>query len=165
VAYDGARTHARLELDKETPVNPEGSGDARAEVLAELHDLRGRFGGADGSVVATTDGMVIAHDLGALEPYGVAPENVAALTAVNLGLAHRISDTASHGDLREVVIRGEFGQVATYAAGERALLAILVRSTEDLGPLHVDAREAAERIAGLLAGAWEDDAATWHGPA
>lgn len=143
-------------------MNPEGSGNARAEVLAELHGLRGRIDHLEGSVVATTDGLVIAHDLGASETYGVEPEGVAALSAVNLGLSQRIADSASHGPLQETVIRGAFGQVVTYAAGERALLTVIVRSDVDLAALHTDARQVARRVATLLADEWQDDAATWH---
>ena len=43
----------------------EGTGTAHAGVLAELHGLRRRLGQVEGSIVATTDGLVIAHDLGA----------------------------------------------------------------------------------------------------
>ena len=135
-----------------------------AEVLGELHGLRTRVPQVEGSVVATTDGMVIAHDLGASETYGVEPEGVAALSAVNLGLSQRIADTASHGDLQETVIRGSFGHVVTYAAGDRALLTVLVRSSGELGTLRPAAREVADRVGLLLAGAWEDDAATWQSP-
>lgn len=137
----------------------------RDEVLAELHRLREQMDRVEGSIVATTDGIVVAHDLGAAETYGVEPEGVAALAAVNLGLSQRITDTASHGELRETVVRGTFGQVATYAAGERALLTVLVRSGEDISPLHDRAREVADRVALLLADSWQDDAATWRSTA
>ena len=116
----------------------------------------------EGSVVATTDGLVIAHDLGASETYGVEPSGVAALAAVCLGLSQRIADTASHGDLQETVVRGSLGQVVTYAAGERALLTILFRDNGDVPHVHAEARPAADRIAMLLADVWQDDAATWH---
>jgi uncharacterized protein len=144
-------------------VNLEGSGIARAdEVLAELRRLRQELADVDGSVVATTDGLVIVHDLGASQTYGVQPEGVAALAAVSLGLSQRIADTANHGELRDMVIRGTLGQVVTYAAGERALLTIIVRSDADLGPLHSRAERVVRRLADLLEDNWQDDAATWH---
>jgi predicted regulator of Ras-like GTPase activity (Roadblock/LC7/MglB family) len=143
-------------------VNAQGNGAALAEVLAELHGLRSRMTNVEGSVVATTDGMVVAHDLAASGTYGIEPEGVAALCAVNLGLSQRIADTASHGSLQETVIRGAFGQVVTYTAGERALITVLTGTGVDLPALHADARQVADRVAGLLADAWQDDAATWR---
>jgi len=144
-------------------VNPEGSLGGYREVLARLQGLRARRSEIEGSIVATTDGMVVAHDLSATDTYGIEPEGVAALAAVNLGLSQRIADTASHGDLQETVIRGAFGLVITYAAGDRALLTVLARPTEELADLHRDAREVAVEVAGLLTQAWQDDAATWRG--
>ena len=137
---------------------------SRSEVLAELRTLRGDIPHIEGSIVATTDGLVIAHDLGHSETYGVEPEGVAALSAVNLGLSQRIADTASHGHLQETVIRGSFGQVCTYPAGGRALLTVLVRVGADVEGLHLQARRVADRVADLLTDSWQDDAATWRSP-
>ena len=142
-------------------MNLEGSGVARTEVLAQLHRLRRDLADVDGSLVATTDGLVIAHDLGESQTYGVQPEGVAALAAVGLGLSQRIADTANHGELRDMVIRGRLGQVVTYAAGERALLTIIVRATGDLTPLHSYADHVARRLAELLDNN-RHDAATWQ---
>jgi predicted regulator of Ras-like GTPase activity (Roadblock/LC7/MglB family) len=142
-------------------VNPEGSGIARTEVLAELRRLREDLADVDGSVVATTDGMVIAHDLGSSETYGVQPEGVAALAAVSLGLSQRITDTANHGELRDLVIRGTLGQVVTFAAGERALLTVIMSSSGDLAPLRPHAERVVRRLVELLDDNWQDDAATW----
>jgi predicted regulator of Ras-like GTPase activity (Roadblock/LC7/MglB family) len=133
------------------------------DVLTALRALRERRSDIEGSIVATTDGMVVAHDLSGTETYGIEPEGVAALAAVNLGLSQRIADTASHGALQETVIRGAFGLVITYAAGERALLTVLTRPTEELTALHADAREVAAHIATVLVNSWQDDAATWRG--
>ena len=145
-------------------MNPEASGSPRAEVLSELRGLRARLSHVEGSVVASTDGMIIAHDLGATETYGVVPEGVAAFAAANLSLSQQIANSASHGDLQETVIRSAYGQVVTYTAGERALLTVLVRATADVGGLRADAREVADRVATLLAIEWEqDDAASWSG--
>lgn len=143
-------------------MNLEGSAIARTEVLAELHRIRRDLPDIDGSVVATTDGLVIAHDLGSAETYGVQPEGVAALAAVSLGLSLRITDTANHGELRDMVIRGTLGQVVTYSAGDRALLTIIVRSSGDLAPLHSYVEGVLRRLGELLDDNWQDDAATWH---
>ena len=131
-------------------MNPDGRETARDAVREELRQLRSQVEHIDGSIVASTDGLVIAHDIASSEAYGVEPEGVAALSAVNLGLSQRVSDTANHGALRETVIRGTFGQVVTYAAGERALLTVIVRDLGDLAELHDGARRSAARVADLL---------------
>jgi predicted regulator of Ras-like GTPase activity (Roadblock/LC7/MglB family) len=105
--------------------------------------------------------MVIVHDLGSSETYGVQPEGVAALAAVSLGLSNRIADTANHGDLRDLVIRGTLGQVVTYPAGERALLTVILSSTGDLATLRPHAERVLRRLTELLDDNWQDDAATW----
>jgi predicted regulator of Ras-like GTPase activity (Roadblock/LC7/MglB family) len=142
-------------------VNPEGSGTLRTEVLAELHRLREDLADVDGSLVATTDGMVIAHALGRSESYGVQPESVAALAAVSMGLSQRITDSANHGDLHDLSIRGSLGQVVSFPAGDRALLTIIVRSTGDLTPIQARAERVVRRLIELLDDNWQDDAATW----
>jgi len=137
---------------------------ARSDVLAQLQAMRADHAHIEGSIVATTDGLVIAHDLGHSETFGIEPEGVAALAAVNLGLSQRISDTASHGHLQETVVRGLYGHVVTYPAGGRALLTVLVRDGVDLEALHLQARRVADRVADMLSDSWMDDAATWSSP-
>jgi predicted regulator of Ras-like GTPase activity (Roadblock/LC7/MglB family) len=132
-------------------VTPDATLTARAAVLDELQRLRGQLDFIDGSIVASTDGLTIAHDLSATEVYGVEPDGVAALSAVNLGLSQRVVDTANHGLLRETIIRGTFGQVVTYPAGERALLTVIVGDSADIEVLHGPARQSASRISALLA--------------
>jgi uncharacterized protein len=138
-------------LNKETRVTPDATLTARAAVLDELRRLRGQLDFIDGSIVASTDGLTIAHDLSATEAYGVEPDGVAALSAVNLGLSQRVVDTANHGLLRETIIRGTFGQVITYPAGERALLTVIVGDNADLEALHGPARQSASRVSALVA--------------
>jgi predicted regulator of Ras-like GTPase activity (Roadblock/LC7/MglB family) len=132
-------------------VTSDGTLTARAAVLDELRRLRSQLSFVDGSIVASTDGLIIAHDISSAQAYGVEPESVAALSAVNLGLSQRVVDTANHGTLRETVVRGTFGQVITYPAGDRALLTVIVAGTPDLETLHGVARHSASRVSALLA--------------
>jgi predicted regulator of Ras-like GTPase activity (Roadblock/LC7/MglB family) len=141
---------------KETPVNPDASANPQQAVLSELRLLRNQIGQIDGTIVASTDGLVIAHDIAASQAYGVEPDAVAAIAAVNLGLSQRIADTANYGILRETVIRGTFGQVVTYAAGDRGLLTVIVRDLGDLSALNQAARGCAGRLALLLVAYFED---------
>lgn len=123
---------------------------APPEVLAELQELRVRVPHLTGSLVASTDGLVIAHLLPGAEPDGVA-----ALTAAALGVGARLTDAVGHGGFRELLVGGEFGYVATYAAGSSSVLTLLAAADANVGRLNLEARRACPRIAALIDGAME----------
>ncbi|NDU73233.1 hypothetical protein GWI34_11390 [Actinomadura sp. DSM 109109] len=117
-------------------------------VTAELRSLRARVPRLDGSLVASVDGLLIAHDLaGSVEPAGMA-----AVTATGLSLAHRIAQTAHGGAFHEVVIRGVDGYVVIYAAGPTASLTVLAGPDVNVGRLHLESRPAARAVAARLTG-------------
>lgn len=118
---------------------------AEAEVLDELHRLRARVPQLTGSLAASVDGLVLAHDTP-----GVEPEGLAALTAAALGVAVRMTDTAGRGELRELLLRGDHGYVATYAAGSSAVLTLLAQDRVNVGRLHLEGRRAGSRIGELM---------------
>ncbi len=120
---------------------------APPEVLAELQELRIRVPHLTGSMVASTDGLVIAHLLSHAEPDGMA-----ALTAAALGVGARLTDAVGHGGFRELLVSGEFGYVATYAAGASSVLTLLAAADANVGRLNLEARRACPRIAALLDG-------------
>jgi predicted regulator of Ras-like GTPase activity (Roadblock/LC7/MglB family) len=116
------------------------------DVLDELHRLRTRIPRLTGSLAATVDGLVLAHDVPETEP-----EGLAALTAAALGVAHRMADAAARGEFRELLVRGTEGYVATYAAGPTAVLTLLADGRVNVGRLHLEGRRSGARIAGLVA--------------
>ncbi|MFF6781651.1 roadblock/LC7 domain-containing protein [Streptomyces sp. NPDC012510] len=118
---------------------------AEAEVLDELHRLRARVPQLTGSLAASVDGLVLAHDTP-----GVEPEGLAALTAAALGVAVRMTDAAGRGELRELLLRGDNGYVATYAAGSSAVLTLLAPDRVNVGRLHLEGRRAGSRIGKLM---------------
>jgi uncharacterized protein len=123
---------------------------APPEVLAELQELRVRVPHLTGSMVASTDGLVIAHLLTHAEPDGVA-----ALTAAALGVGARLTEAVGHGGFRELLVSGEFGYVATYAAGPSSVLTLLAAHDANVGRLNLEARRACPRIAAVIDAALE----------
>ncbi|WP_457031744.1 roadblock/LC7 domain-containing protein [Kitasatospora sp. P5_F3] len=113
-------------------------------LLDELNGLRARVPHLTGSLVATTDGLVVAHDTRGLEPSGVA-----ALTAAALGVGARLAEATGQGEFRELLTRGELGYTATYAAGSFVVLTLLAGPDANIGRLHLEARRAGRRIAEL----------------
>ncbi|MFI9275480.1 roadblock/LC7 domain-containing protein [Kitasatospora sp. NPDC052896] len=120
------------------------------DLLAELRALRQRVPHLAGGLVASVDGLLLAHDTHDTEPAGLA-----ALTAAVLGVAQRLADATGQGEFRESLVRGEHGYVAAYAAGVVCVLTVLAHPDVNVGRLHLEARRSAGRIGALL-----DDAAT-----
>ncbi|EGG43534.1 MULTISPECIES: roadblock/LC7 domain-containing protein [Streptomyces] len=118
---------------------------AEAEVLDELRRLRARVPQVTGALAASVDGLVLAHDTP-----GVEPEGVAALTAASLGVAVRMTDATAQGDFRELLVRGVYGYVATYAAGRSAVVTLLAQDRVNVGRLHLEGRRASTRIGELV---------------
>ncbi|CAM5451253.1 roadblock/LC7 domain-containing protein [Streptomyces aurantiogriseus] len=117
---------------------------AQPEIRAELLRLRARVPQLTGALAAGVDGLVLAHDTP-----GVEPEGVAALTATALAVSVRMADTTGQGDFRELLVRGVYGYVATYAAGESAVLTVLAQDRVNVGRLHLEGRRAGARIGEL----------------
>lgn len=126
-----------------------------AEVLGELRRLRVRVPQLTGALAASTDGLVLAEELSGGGGGGgggadVEPEGIAALTAAALGVSLRLTDSTGRGGFRELLIRGEHGYVATYAAGGSAVLTVLAEPRINVGRLHLEARRSGARIGELV---------------
>lgn len=122
--------------------------ERNAAVLAELKSLRERVPRLTGTVVASSDGLLIEHDL----PPQVEPTGMAALAAAQLSLSYRLASTAHGGGFNEVVVHGTEGQVVIYAAGYTSLT-VLAGPEVNVGRLHLESRPVARAIAEHLAAA------------
>lgn len=111
----------------------------------ELLALRDQVRHFQGGMVASTDGMVIAHDLADIEPDGLA-----ALTAAAIGVAKRLTEATGQGAFEESLTRGTHGYVASYSAGRGAVLTAVASPDTNVGRLHLHARRAAARIGALV---------------
>ncbi|MRH90065.1 hypothetical protein GFY24_21920 [Nocardia sp. SYP-A9097] len=112
-------------------------------LLAQLKSLRDSIPRLTGALVASTDGLLIAHDL----PPHIEPTGMAALTASQLSLSHRLATTAHGGGFHEVVVHGSGGYVVIYAAGWTASLTVLAGPEVNVGRLHLESRPVARAIA------------------
>ncbi|MFD9792978.1 roadblock/LC7 domain-containing protein [Streptomyces sp. NPDC059070] len=120
---------------------------AETEILAELRRLRVRLPQVTGALAAGYDGRVLAQDAGA------GADAVAVLTASAVGAARRFAEHSGLGGLHELLLRGEEGYAATYAAGTGALLTLLAQPRVNVGRLHLEGRRASARIGELVDGA------------
>jgi predicted regulator of Ras-like GTPase activity (Roadblock/LC7/MglB family) len=114
-------------------------------VLVELGHLRTRLPELSASVLATADGMVVAHDAQDIEP-----DSLAALAAAHLALARRFAHAVNHGELRESVVECDAGYITSYAAGPNALLTLVTSGDANLAMVHHEARRCVRRLVSLI---------------
>jgi uncharacterized protein len=114
-------------------------------VLDELGNLRKRLPELSGSVLATADGMVLAHDA-----HGIEPDSLAALAAAHLALARRFAHAVNHGELRESVVECAGGYITSYTAGPNALLTLVTTGSANLAMVHLEARRCVRRLVPML---------------
>ena len=110
-------------------------------VLAELRSLRDSVVGVHGSLVATSDGLLVTHDIPDMEP-----TRIAAIVAATLGLASQATQATGRGSFREAVARGSSGYLVVYAAGRHAVVAVMGGHELNVGMLHYEMRDMIGRI-------------------
>ena len=107
----------------------------------ELERIRTSVPGVRGGITASSDGLLIAHDV-----RGIEPTQVAALVSAIHAVAARAAASTECGQFKEVITRGSDGYLAVYAAGS-AVVAVLGTTELNLAMLNFQARGMIERIA------------------
>lgn len=118
---------------------------------AEFELIKANVAGVQGTLVATSDGFLVAHDVP-----DVNLTDVAALIAASRALAIRGITVTGRGQFRETLTRGTDGYLAVYAAGDNAIVAVIGSTELNVAMLHFRVRGSLERIAGFAAefGRW-----------
>ncbi|WP_245567187.1 roadblock/LC7 domain-containing protein [Nocardia vinacea] len=130
--------------------------EPNAAVLAELKALRDRLPHLTGTLVASSDGLLVAHDL----PPDIEPTRMAALASAHLSLSYQLAVTAHGGGFREVVVHGTGGHAVIYAAGWTSLM-VLAGPEVNVGRLHLESRPVARNIADHLTATDSGKDRTW----
>jgi hypothetical protein len=112
------------------------------QIADELRLIRKNVPGVRGSIAATADGLLVAHDV-----HGLEPTQIAALVAAMHAVAVRASLSTECGRFREAITRGSDGYLAVYAAGPAAIVAVLGVSDLNIGMLNFQARKMIDHIA------------------
>ncbi len=116
-------------------------------VSKELVALRASISGVEGCVVATSDGLLVAHVLPEDQEQSQAAALISTLTAV----ARQAVQITGRGELLEASIRGTSGYLAVYAVGDSAVLAVLGRPTLNIALLQLRTRPVVARLDVLAA--------------
>lgn len=117
----------------------------QTELSRVVSELRRSIPELNGAMVASVDGLSVAHDFPEADA-----ERMAAMASTALGLGQRISDRTSLGEMQETVVRGNHGYLVVYAAGEQAVLVLSGPFNSNLGLMRIEARAASTEISKLL---------------
>ncbi len=112
----------------------------------ELSKIRENIAGVHGSVVATSDGFLVSHDVPDLDP-----TDIAALLSATRAVASQGVAASGRGQFKEAISRGTLGYLAVYAAGDSAIVAVIGDTELNIGLLHLRVRDIIERIAAYTA--------------
>jgi predicted regulator of Ras-like GTPase activity (Roadblock/LC7/MglB family) len=112
------------------------------QIHSELRLIRKNVPGVRGSITATSDGLLVAHDVHDLEA-----TQIAALVAAMHAVAVRATLSTQCGQFKEVITRGTEGYLAVYAAGSAAIVAVLGTNDMNVAMLNFQARKMIERVA------------------
>jgi len=108
---------------------------------AEFRQIRANVSGVHGCVVATSDGLLVAHDVPDLDS-----TDLAALLAASRSLASRGVAITGRGQFREVISRGSHGYLAVYAAGDNAIVGVIGDAELNIAMLHYRVHDTIARI-------------------
>jgi predicted regulator of Ras-like GTPase activity (Roadblock/LC7/MglB family) len=125
-----------------TETNQPTKSEELAGVISSIHDAIPELFGV---MIASIDGLAVAHDLSEGDA-----ERIAAMAATALGLGSRISERTNLGALAETVVRGAKGHLVVYATGSDAILVLTGPLDSNLTLMRLEARVASVQINALL---------------
>lgn len=112
------------------------------EFQKDIENLRAAVPELKGVVLASNDGLPIAHSVAG----EVDPGRIAAMAAAATSLGRRVSGTLEVGSMTEISLSATDGQVFLYNAGGKAVLAVIGPNGCNAGLIHLEARWAAREI-------------------
>jgi predicted regulator of Ras-like GTPase activity (Roadblock/LC7/MglB family) len=122
----------------------------RHDLLAEMRGLREQVPGVTGTLVAASDGLLVAADIDSGSVSPVEADSLAAIAAASLGVARRGVGVARQGTLGRAVTYASRGHMVVYGVGAAAVLAVLGDEGLDVSALHQKSQPALGRIRTIL---------------
>jgi len=129
-------------MNEDVPSARVVEGLVRDQLLA----LRAEVRAVTGSLVATSDGLLVAADL---PDRPDRPEQVAALTASLIGMARYAVDVTGTGELTETVARGSRGYLAAFALDGAATLTVVAEADLNVAMFHLKLQPIRDRLVEL----------------
>ncbi|NOY00694.1 MAG: hypothetical protein GXP30_13340 [Verrucomicrobia bacterium] len=111
-----------------------------------LNTLSASSGDIEASAVVSTDGLMIASNF----PAGLDEDRVAAMSAALLAMAERSTRELERGELEQVFLKGNQGNLIMLAAGSDGVLTTLTTEGAKIGLVFLDMKRAAAEVARII---------------
>ena len=109
-----------------------------------LDDLLTRNNDIQSAVIATSDGITITK-----VNSDDKANRLAAMAAASLGLGKQVISTVCSGDLNEIMIAGNQGQVFIYSISTKAVLVLVTKKLPNVGMVNWEAHKAISQLLSL----------------
>lgn len=115
----------------------EESKQILGELLERNNDIRS-------AVVATSDGIAVTQ-------VNITDKSnrLAAMSAASLGLGKQVIATVCNGDLNEIMITGNLGQVFIYSISNKAVLVLVTKELPNVAMVNWEAHKAVSQLSSL----------------
>lgn len=130
-------------MSSDIPQFPQRDVAARARGL--LRTLQTRVDCVRSCAIISFDGIMLASVLAE----GVSGDRFGAMCASLLALSTRAAKEVERGELRQVILDGEFGPMLLSRAGKAGVLAVASDPTPNLGRLILESKTTAAALADL----------------
>ena len=104
------------------------------------------MGDVVGSAVISTEGLLIASDLGE----NLEGETFAAMSAAMQGAADTAVSELKQGTLKQIIVDADEGKIITISSGKKAILVILAKPDINLGLALLELGRASGKISSVL---------------
>ena len=115
------------------------------QLIQILQGLR-KMGDVVGSSVISTEGLMIASDLGE----NIQGDTFAAMSAAMQGAAETAVHELKQGSLKQIIVDADEGKIITISSGKKAILVILTKSDINLGLALLELGRASGKISSVL---------------
>ncbi len=120
---------------------------SKQELLAaQIENLCSAVPELESVMLASSDGLPIAHSLGD----GADPERLAAMVAAAANLGARVSKTLQTGNVTEVSVRANGGDLFVYSIAGKAVLGVVGPRGANAGLIHIEAQDTARELEKLF---------------
>lgn len=122
------------------------AGSREQQMLETLKELRSDSNGVQAVVLISSDAMALASDMSD----GMEEEVLSATASSLIAAGERVASELSRGNLDQVYLRGEEGDLVVVKVNDDALLACTVDSAAKMGMTLLEVNRCAQRLADII---------------